>query len=107
MPSGKFLLISFMASFTACATSIAFAPGSMYIPNTAAFSPLIPLSVLYEEASKETLATSFNRIREPSGLARMTISSNCPTDDNLPWVVIGIVISASDIRYSADTLDST
>ena len=45
-PSGKFLLMSFIAFLTFSATSIALAPGSMYMLNIAAFFPLIPLSVV-------------------------------------------------------------
>ena len=33
-------------------------------------------------------ATSFRRIMEPLGLARMTICSNSLTDDSRPWAVI-------------------
>ena len=97
MPSGKFLLISSIISFTLFATSTALAPGSMYIPKIAAFSPLMPLSVLYDCASNDILATSRSLIKEPSGLARNTISSNCPTVERRPCVVIGVVMSIPDI----------
>ena len=47
-PSGKLALISFMAFFTCSATSMAFAPGSMYMASTAALLLFIPDSVLYD-----------------------------------------------------------
>ena len=62
---------------------------------TAAFPPLMPLSVLYEAASSETRATSRRRMSDPSGLARMTISSNSLTDERRPWAMIGVVTSRS------------
>ena len=95
MPSGKLRLISSIVSRTECATSMALAPGSMLIFITAALPPLMPLSVLYDEASSEMRATSLRRMSDPSGLARMTISSNSRTDERRPRAVIGIVTSKS------------
>ena len=95
IPSGKFLLMSFIAFFTFSATSIALAPGSMYMASMAAFFPLIPLSVLYEEASSDTLATSRILTIVPSGLALITMFSNSSTVDSRPEAVTGIVTSTS------------
>ena len=103
IPSGKLRPISSIVSFTCPATSIALAPGNMLIFNTAAFPPSMPLSVEYEDASREMRATSFSLIIDPSGLARTTICSNSFTDDRRPWAVIGIVMSTSSIGASPST----
>ncbi len=95
MPSGKFAAMLSMAFLTDSATSMAFAPGSIFMSSTAAFRPFIPLSVAYEDASSEILATSFRRIIEPSGYAFTTMSSNSLTEERRPCAVIGMVMSAS------------
>ena len=93
MPSGKLRLIASISFFTDLATSMALAPGNMLMFSTAALPPLIPLSVLYDWASSEMRATSRKRVSDPSGLARITISSNSATDDNRPCAMIGVVTS--------------
>ena len=82
---------------------MALAPGSMLIFSTAAFPPLMPLSVLYDEASSEMRATSFRRMIDPSGLARTTMSSNSPADERRPCAVMGIVTSTPFIGACPST----
>ena len=93
---GKVLLICSIVSFTLSATSMAFAPGSMYTPSTAALPPLMPLSVLYDCASSDTRATSLSLMSEPSAPARSTISSNCAAVDSRPCAVMGMVKSSPE-----------
>ena len=93
MPSGKPSLISAIAVLTFSATSIALAPGSMSTLITAAFSPSIPLSVLYDCASSETRATSLILRMVPSSLALTMIFSNSLSLESLPVAVMGVVMS--------------
>ena len=93
IPSGKLSLISAIAAFTFSATSIALAPGSISTLITAAFSPSIPLSVLYDCASSETLATSFILRMVPSSLARTMMFSNSLSLERRPVAVMGVVTS--------------
>ena len=97
IPSGKFRLISAIVFFTFSDTSIAFMPGSILMSITAAFSPSMPLSVLYEEDSSAMSATSLNLNMDPSLSALMTISSNSDTVDRRPCATIGIVTSMPEI----------
>ena len=97
IPSGKPSLISAMVAFTLSATSTAFAPGSIIMLMTAAFSPSMPLSVLYDCASSDTRATSLSLMSVPSSLALTTMFSNSLSLESLPVAVIGVVTSTFSI----------
>ena len=107
MPSGKFLLSSFIVLRTASDSSSAFAPGAWAIGIATADSLLSRLRSEYWPAPSSMRATSFSVVTPPSGSVFRTMSPNSSSVIRRPEVVtFELVLGADRRRIGADDAGS-